>query len=260
MNPTSLADPTQSASTAPSLLFFTLHKCASALFSTFILRRIPGLEHCDFSRQAHLGEVDAPVDFRWTGMVYGPLRLSTPEHLPEFQYVLQPLFQSSRLADARAMLFVRDPRDVLISYYKYIRTKDDFSPNAVTRADQQRSSKRARDLDVNDWVLAETPFWRQSFERALDLRRTFPRMTLLRYEDMVDDWPAFAQELSEALELDEKSMQHIEAQTRPNDIEAPGAHKRSGKTGQFREVLAPEVIEHVNCDFAHVLDALRYPA
>ncbi|MGF1448637.1 MAG: sulfotransferase domain-containing protein [Opitutales bacterium] len=259
MTQTAPVQPLDCDATTPSLLFFTLHKCASALFSTFILRRIPGLEHCDYSRQAHVGELAGPVQFDWTGKVYGPLRLSTPRHLPEYQCVLKPLFQSETLATRRALLFVRDPRDVLLSYYKYIRTKTDFSPSAVTREDQQRSSQLAQRLDLDEWVLQESPFWRESFEQALELMRTMPQLRLLRYEDMIDDWPAFETQLTDALELDAKSMAHVRAQTRPNAVEEPGAHKRSGRTGQFREAYAPEVIAQINHDFAHVLRALRYP-
>jgi len=57
--------------------FYTPHKCASGLFSDYLLKNVKGLRLVDYSDHFYNGvPVDDPT-FEERGFVYGPIRLST---------------------------------------------------------------------------------------------------------------------------------------------------------------------------------------
>jgi len=120
-----------------SIYFFTLHKCASTLFSSFVLKNLEGLTHVDYAKDLTSGRRSPrkALPFHDYGIIYGPIRLSNdPENLIS-RHLIKPIYSPDFLTDKRAVFFVRDPRDILVSaYYSFGYTplvSDTFRPQTA---------------------------------------------------------------------------------------------------------------------------------
>jgi len=60
-----------------SIYFYTLHKCASTLFSDFVLKNVNKLIHVDYASQIFTGKIQIgkQLSFKEKGFIYGPLRI-----------------------------------------------------------------------------------------------------------------------------------------------------------------------------------------
>jgi len=81
---------------------------------------------------------------------------------------------------------------------------------------------------------------------------------VLRYEDMINDFDVFISGLTDVLDLSEKTQQQIFLKSRPRTSEDIHAHKRSGKTGGYKEKITPETIEILNEKFSDVIEQYGY--
>ena len=59
-----------------SVFFYTFHKCASSLFSGYVLRNIEGLRNIDYASRLYQGREPKSIKFEKYGYIYGPIRLS----------------------------------------------------------------------------------------------------------------------------------------------------------------------------------------
>ena len=75
-------------SAAPSLFFFTFHKCASVFFSRFVLKRALGFEHVDSAGRMAIGDATPPFTFAPLGHLYGPLTRSSCRHWMPFDAMI----------------------------------------------------------------------------------------------------------------------------------------------------------------------------
>ena len=71
-----------------SVYFYTFHKCASSLFSRYVLRNIEGLRHVDYAYQIYCGKKIREVVFHEKGFVYGPIRLSARPVSTEYRILV----------------------------------------------------------------------------------------------------------------------------------------------------------------------------
>jgi len=99
-----------------------------------------------------------------------------------------------------------------------------FSRCVLQRADALR-------LENDEYVLKKAGRFLEAYDRAVELVSGCPTTRVLRYEDMVDSWDVFQDQLQTAFDLPPECIQAIEAQSRPTPVERPGSHKRSGATG-----------------------------
>ena len=65
------------ANSHESVYFYTFHKCASSLFSNYVLRNIVGLRHIDYANAIYRGRKIGQIKFKEKGYIYGPIRLSS---------------------------------------------------------------------------------------------------------------------------------------------------------------------------------------
>jgi len=245
-------------SAAPSLFFFTFHKCASVFFSRCVLQRARGLVHVDHAGRMFVGQATPPEGFAPRGHLYGPLRLSAEGDV--LDRLVEPALDAVRRGDLRACLMVRDPRDMLISLFFHSRDGQPLRPELAGARKKEEERADALRLEIDEYVLKKAGRFLEAYDRAVALVSGCPATRVLRYEDMVDSWDVFQDQLQTAFDLPPECIQAIDAQSRPTPVERPGSHKRSGATGDHRHKLAPETIAVLTERFSPVLRRFGYLA
>jgi len=243
-------------SAAPSLVFFSFHKCASVFFSRFVLKRARGLEHVDYAGRMVLGEVTPPFTFTPQGHLYGPLRLSAQGEV--LDQIVQPALDTVRRDDFRGCVMVRDPRDMIVSQFFHNRDGKPLPPKHAGAAWREEERGATVQLGIDRYALEKATRFLTGYERAVQLVSDRPNTNVLRYEDMVDDWNVFQEQLQSVFDLSPESIRDLEQESRPNAVEQPGSHKRSGATGDHRRKLAPETVAALTEQFKPFLEKFGY--
>ena len=184
-----------------------------------------------------------------------------------------------RLEDFDVLLHLRDPRDVLVSmFYSYCYIHPgELLPNTGYRRD-------AAEAGIDAFVLAKSSDMSRRYlgdygtgGHVEDLVGNVPRryqdylqhlvgrdnVTLLRYEQMVTDYPAWLSKFSRPFPLPDREQHlrewaahsHSFFPRRSGDVMS---HVRHVTPGDFRVKLKPETIQRLNAIFAETLDALGY--
>jgi len=178
------------------------------------------------------------------------------------------------------LLHLRDPRDVLVSmFYSYCYTH----PGAV--APNTGFRKAAAEAGIDAFVLAKASGLSTQFpgdygtgghveDLIGDLRRRYrdyishvlgqPNVTLLRYEEMVSDYPAWLAKFARPFPLEHRQA-HLEewaaksASFFPQRTSDVMHHVRHVTPGDFRAKLTPTTIHRLDEIFSDTLTALGYP-
>jgi hypothetical protein len=228
-----------------SVYFFTLHKCASTLFSDFALQRIEGLKHVDHMADIYAGK-PGPFQFEKRGHIYGPLRLSRRSVMPDYQHVIDKILTEGFMNNKNAIFFVRDPRDILVSQYHSFGFTHGFSPVPEIRLRQEKNKEKVLSRTLDEYAIWFAPRLKKSFELIYFLRSSCNRNVLLRYEDMVTNWDKFVKGLSKIIKMSPPDLSELHKRSRPRTKVDATAHRRDGTPGQFRTALKPETIKELN--------------
>jgi Sulfotransferase domain len=246
------------ASPPESVYFYTLHKCASSLFSDYVLKNARGLQLVDYSDQFYNGTLAEEVTFEQRGFVYGPLRLSTGPPSLIHAKLIEPISQTEFVRDKVCVFLIRDPRDILVSAYYSFGYSHEFSAVKQIREQQERIRDFVRSRTVDDYVLECAPAAVIYFQTVDRLLGACERSILLKYEDMINDWEKFASGLTRYLDISRRTLRQVYKRTRPRLKEDLTAHRRSGKTGAYKEKLLPSTVEALNTPLATILARFGY--
>lgn len=239
-----------------SILFLTVHKCASTFMTEQVLPATAedqGLRFVNpFMSVWWAGEDVAAVPVEpyaaQTDCLLGPVHLPEPIERPE-------LFD-----DWTKVLFLRDPRDVLVSLYFHKLRMSAREDGSLAYRDVK--SERARRRGIDRQTLHSAKGIRKRYK---DYRRRWskqPNLTLLRYEDMVGDWPGFVDAFSAALPRPASAAWRdrmlAQADAFAPGEERPGSHRRQVLAGDHIRKLKPETIAELDRMFSAELDWLGY--
>jgi hypothetical protein len=254
------------------IVVFTLHKSASM----FIHRQCewlcrlsdlpyhsPNMPSCGLNARMLLSEPDI---WRTRSGCFAPLRF---------------FVEIPQLERYEVLLHLRDPRDVLVSmFYSYCHIHAGEIPanTGYRRAAAERGidafvlAKSSADSarypgdygtggHVEDLVGNVLTRYRTYIERLL--RR--PNVTLLKYEEMVADYPAWLEKFSRPFPLRDRRrvLDELVAQSAtffPHRATDSLSHVRHVAPGDHRLKLEPTTIERLDELYADVLDALGYSA
>jgi hypothetical protein len=242
-----------------SVYFYTFHKCASTLFSTYLLKHVSGLRHRDYAAEMFRhGGLKRPVTFDGQGYVYGPLRLSSPKNSDGYRFVISRVSGRDFVRDRPCLFMVRDPRDILVSWYYSSASTHPLSPVAEIREQQLRERAEVQAMTLDDYALSQAEERRRDFACLHDLYTACNRGVLLRYEDMVENFDRFADGLCMHLDIRPRVLRNLERRSRPRRKVDTSQHRRSGKTRQFRDALSPETIRCLNEQLGVTLTLFGY--
>jgi hypothetical protein len=241
-----------------SVYFYTLHKCASGLFSDYVLKNARGLRLIDYADQFYNGVPSDHLAFEERGFVYGPLRLSTGPPSAMYSKVIEPVSKTEFVRYKRAIFVIRDPRDILVSAYYSFGYSHGLSAVKEIQEQQQRVRDFIRSRSIDDYVLEFAPPMLIYFQTVDRLAQACERGTVLKYEDMINNWKKFSCGLIKYFDLDRRTLRRAYKLSRPKEKEDQGSHRRSGKTGGYKEKLLPPTVDALNQLFAPVLARFGY--
>ena len=243
----------------PSVILFTLHKVAST-FTNQLLGEINAnclnLKRMDWDKYVYnmvpsgTSEwIAARTDdlFAPSGYCYGVFRAPLP---------------ITSLGDYRVLLIVRDPRDILTSYY-FSEAHSHAEPLDKARLQDFRARRaQVQEMTIDEYVLDKA----SDLERLLDNYMEMSSATgaqPLTYELMMSDWESFMDRVSDVLrvELD------TQLRTKLRDLGQIGVehggdenqHRRKGTPGDHRHKLQPETIARLTEQFRRHLEWMSLP-
>ncbi len=229
---------------ATSIVFISLHKCATTFFSQTVLKEVDKLALVDYQAYEYKFEEKIAAIIKPKGYVYAVLRLYDKDH-PGYK-LTEKLIAPDKLNTVKTIFWVRDPRDILVSLYYSFGFTHGESPNKKIREYQHKRREKIQKMTLDEYVLYEAPNIQWKFEKINSLRQELPHHLFIRYEEMIHDFETFFATLAEYTGLNKNLFEKMHKQTRPNDTEDPTKHKRSGKTEAYLGKLKPETIEKLN--------------
>ena len=172
-------------------------------------------------------------------------------------------FEIPNLSTRRAILLIRDPRDMLVSHYFSMRSSHPDPGKALTTS---RKSLPRRDkalvMSVDEYVLDLASYYVRQFSRyknVLDKQRE--NFTLFRYEDVIFNKRVWVADICDALdwELPERVMNKIADK---NDVvprsENEAKHIRQVTPGDGMRKLQPATIDKLSALFGKQLKYFGY--
>lgn len=241
-----------------SVLFFTVHKAASSLFSGCILKSDDALLHVDYARRIYRGSTNVEVKINNTGYIYGPLRVSTDRDGVVYKNLIEPIVNKDHLANRTSLVVVRDPRDVLVSSFYSFGYSHNVSSNPRIAEREQREREFIQNCSIDQYVLEKCDETRQAYQDIRDISCWSKRCKIVYYEDLINNWEKFKLDLGELLNISSARWSYIEKQTRPQSTENIHSHRRSGKTHGYLEKLSAKTVDELNERLNDELSFLGY--
>ncbi|NNC84517.1 MAG: hypothetical protein HKN75_00445 [Bacteroidia bacterium] len=248
-----------STSQTESIYFYTFHKCASTLFSSYVLQNIKGLYHIDYANIMWTKpiEYNTPLTFKKKKYIYGPIRLSARNE-SVINLLVHPTTNLEFAKDKIALFFIRDPRDILVSqYYSFGYT---HSLNPVKEKTEEILSIReeVQSLTIDEYALKIVDEQIENFNKLIELSSHCKQSTILKYEDMIENFDSFIDELQKVVSIDERVVQDLHAKSRPKKEVDNKSHRRSGNTRSFEKDLKPETTKVLNQKLEKILTHFNF--
>jgi hypothetical protein len=241
-----------------SVFFYTFHKCASTLFSSYVLKNVEGLRHVDYASKIYFGNMVDDASYNDTGFIYGPFRLSLRHTSPVYIKLVKNASDPEFIRHRIAIFLIRDPRDILVSQYFSFGFTHGFSPVKEIRELQQQIRSDIQTKSIDQYCIEEASKTLDGFKTAWRLNQSSSRSVILKYEDMIVNWDVFSEALTKYIDLKSKVLAQIYKRTRPVEKEDLTSHRRDGRPGSFRHKLQKDTIEYLNEVFMDVLKEHQY--
>lgn len=245
--------------THPSIIHFSLNKAATQ-FSKKLLKQA-AMENG--MTPVHINEYAFFTEFPYlTGL--------SEEEMVSYQHIFKPrgyLYSAfggfvpgiPNLDEYKVVLMIRDPRDILVSWYFSIAYSHSIPPETSNRHDEYIEHRAsAQDMTVDEHVLSQS-------ERVFDILQRYqrllvqdhPHVYVTSYEEMTTDFEGWLRRLLAAcdLQISESLFERFIAYNRkiqPSD-ENKYQHIRKGKPGDYLEKLEPDTIAYLNDKFSPIL-------
>lgn len=230
----------------PSILFLTVHKAGSSFFAGQVLPPLAKelrLRHRDiagdmFRRGGNANDIDFAALKGQRDVIVGPLR--RPELIGD----------PRAYDDWKTIIVLRDPRDVLVSLYFSLAFSHALPPGPAL-GDFLATRARVQKMSLDKFALARArtallPRYTIYVEQFLGR----PNTLLLRYEDVIGDWPGALGTMIDFIGLPvtpEWRRKMLELQSELNvGTEDPSSHKRQVAPGDAMRKLKPQTIERLN--------------
>lgn len=236
----------------PSVLLFTTHKCAST-YTTKIIKQLVGYRETtcvDYEAYFSVKSIEPKPYFKKNGKqlfkpkgyYYGPLR----EYYP-----------INDLNKYKLILVLRDPRDVLTSFYyskkySHIVISDEFNKEREYYANHT----------IDEFVIEYLPIVKGVYQSYVDNLLHNELVCNIPYELMVLDFNKWLDKLIGYLNIDD-IPQDILQELKQNEQSTQGSgdvnqHIRAKLPGDYKIKLKPETIAYINTELNDILQILNY--
>jgi len=230
----------------PSVLFFTIHKAASTYVNQ-VLRDVLAAaryQHVDLYGYSFRNDQQKAVfrdeHFYPRGLYYGALR-EPIEVAPE--------------KNCKTILQVRDPRDVITSFY-FSYCYSHVAPHHEERRQRfEQTRQRIRQMGIDEYAVRHHKNIYQSLNTYAQNFFTRPDVLVVHYEDMINDFPRWLDRAIEFLGVrrTKRIQRAIDTVIRNADFDVDRedvySHKRQVTPGDHLRKLKPETIDFLNSEF-----------
>ena len=235
-----------------SILFFTSHKSASTFFDKFfyLIRNSQKricinvdqyntfiLENKFNHSESFLGK------FKSRGYIFGPIRT----------YLKIPNLQNYKI-----VLFLRDPRDVLVS--DYFSTK--FSHNSINQ-ELILEKKKVQNKTIDEFVLWKSGYYKKKYESYLPLLE-LKNVKYIRYNDFIENPNEIKDKLLEIFEVNKLTEElknfFDEKKTKSKDHGKINIydHQKMGQLNIFQNHLKQDSISCLNEEYKDILVKFKF--
>ena len=242
-----------------SVIFFTTHKCASSFMNQFFMMVSNDNDYKVIDYASSIWGLGDSMDI---GSSYEPFLEKNYDRL-YFQtgeiYTPQrhPIYFPG-IEKFKHIFFLRDPRDVLVSAFYSFGSSHSVPQNSVAKDVFLKEREKIQKGTIDDYVREAATEWiLPLYKEYQNLRESTDSSLFLSYDLFNSNLPGFIEELSQFLNFvpREEKIQEItrENERGKNTEENVSKHRRSGKSGQFREKLSTATIESLNVLLKDVL-------
>ena len=236
--------------------FITFHKTASSYFSKYILKQTVDFKHSDLATSIFKNQAVENINLEQMNTIYGPIRLSLDEG-PVYQRFVEPILKQKILEKYQIICFIRDPRDIIISYYYSQAYSHDLSPNSEIKKIQMKNRKHALEIGIDQYAIEMADFLNTKFNILIKIIKSNDNSILLRYEDMIYDYDNFYAEINDFIKLKPETKEIIFQNTRP-EKKGINNHRRNGEQGGYKNELKKETIVSINKKLKNILYFFKY--
>jgi Sulfotransferase domain len=238
-----------------SFYVFAMHKSGSTLLNkmldtAFMRAGVPQIAIPELTFAAGLPDdpILNPEDFLFdNGYCYRGFRIF-PSYLRYFD-----------ITKNKKILLVRDPRDMIVSYY-FSMSQSHMIPDSGPLRDELMSKRDTiKKVSVDDFCLKHFDILQKEFK---SYRTVFgSQLRVYRYEDVIFNKLNWLKDmlwyLGFALSSDDRKRIAEENDIRPT-IERPHEHIRQVTPGNYRKHLSKTTIKRLNFEFRDMLDQFDY--
>lgn len=242
-----------------SVIFFTTHKCASSFMNKFfmIVANDSGYKVVDYA-----ASIWALGDSLKVGATYEPF---LEENYDRLYFQHGEIYAPQRrpidfpgIEKFKHVFFLRDPRDVLVSAYYSFGFSHSVPQNSEAKDTFLKEREKMQEGTIDDYAKQAANDWiLPLYHTYKKLRENSDSNIFLSYDLFNSDLSKFIEELSHFLNFrpSEVKIQKIinENKKGASTKEILSEHRRSGKSGQFREKLSPSTIAYLNELFRDIL-------
>lgn len=239
-----------------SIVFISLHKCATSYFSDYVLRNVTGYKLIDYLQYLYQHDQKLIPDIKKYGHIYGVIRLQEENH-PRFNFV-ESFLAHPEFCNTRQVYFTRDPRDILVSsYYSFgfthgISNVEDMKHYEI----EKRENIRKQSLD--EYVLNEAPVLRDKLLKMHNLIHGNTDCIHLKYEEMIQEFDKFFEKFIEYVPVNESIYDVFYKNTRPARDSGRDLHKRDGSIQGYQYKLRNSTVDELNFIFKDVIQYFNY--
>lgn len=247
----------------PAFYVFSLHKCASTMQQR-IFRQIAtanGMGSVEIDRFCF--EYDATFDEAGLEDIKRVLATDGYYHgvFRRFGLDRHPDFCPFPVSERKSILIVRNPLDILTSYY-FSSIFSHIAPGV--RKGVKKSQADHQNIDttqsIDDFVWGPAAWFKQTFGTYAPLYDN-PLCRIFRYEDIIFDLEGFIRAASDHVGLSvepDLMASLVEAEDRRPSSEDKFAHVRQVTPGDHARKMKPETIERLKEIFQTELDRFGY--
>ena len=239
-----------------SVLFFTLHKCASVyvkgilkeisqdsditsveLDNYLLMSKLPSLntiiDRHDIELQTKIKNLFNPKGYLYTTFRYPKI----------WEFIENPV-------KYKTLLMLRDPRDVLTSAYFSFGYTHGVPITKTKRNDFLTWRNEVASQTLDGFVLSVKEDWLRMYTYYCQNLVGKPNVLLVRFEDMVTNFDSWLNSIIEFLNLEVNQTKIAEIVNRSS--------QKQIKTKDYRKALQPNTINILNREFHEVLNFLGY--
>jgi sulfotransferase family protein len=241
----------KSKSKQQSFIFFTVHKSASTFIKNTILKLIGSNAITPVELSGYLSRKKQERYYNDPAFMRNVLR-----EKGYFFGAFRAFYDFPNMDKFKIILVLRDPRDVLTSFYFSTLYNHPLSTKTV-----YEERKQYETYSIDEYVLETAPAMQNKYEAYCKNLLNKSNVLFLTYEDMINDFNNWLHTLNSFLGLkgnEQQLKEIIRATTFKVDKEDPKSFIRNIKAGDHLNKLKPETINKLNDLFFNELNRLGY--